>query len=422
MSNLIVPVRGKKAAKSQKPMKTIKKKIAKKERKEMTKLGYLFRSLGSGAGALLGGYAGYPAQGAAVGTSLGAAISKWLGSGDYEIASNSILGVGPIPAMHKDGQSIILRHKEFVGEIKGSTTFAVQKTVNLNPGLAGSFPWLATVAQSFSEYRIRGMVFHYIPTSGASVAAANTALGSVMIQTTYRSSDSAPQTKLEMMNEYCANEIVPSETMCHPIECDPKENPFQIQYVRGGNIPSGDTSLLYDLGTTYVATSGQQTSGTVLGDVWVTYEVELKKPVVTSNVMAQDSYFIQGDTTASFVFAGIVGGSLKYSPGIVTTSLSNSCTFVAVPGRYYTYCITMVASTGGTHACGVIGDSFTGAVASNGPYGDRSSESVYCTAGYGTSLWRTIQATSTSVTLTFVPPTIDSGGYNRVTLTVASYQ
>jgi hypothetical protein len=28
-----------------------------------------------------------------------------------------------IPAMHNDGQSVIIRHREYLGEVRGSTTF-----------------------------------------------------------------------------------------------------------------------------------------------------------------------------------------------------------------------------------------------------------------------------------------------------------
>jgi len=128
------------------------------------------------------------------------------------------------------------------------------------------------------------MVFHYVPSSGSAIASTNNALGTVMLQTSYRSNDTVPSSKVEMLNEYWSSEAVPSEAFCHPIECDPAENPFNIQYVRSTAVPSGDNKLLYDLGVTHVATSGQQASNIVLGDLWVSYEVELKKPLIDSNV------------------------------------------------------------------------------------------------------------------------------------------
>jgi hypothetical protein len=189
-----------------------------------------------------------------------------------------------IPMMHKNDQKIIVRHKEFVCEVKSSQDFTIQRTLEINPGLENTFPWLSRVAGVYQTYRITGMVYHYIPTSGSAVSSTNNALGSVMLQTSYRATSAPPGSKTELLNEYWACESVPSETFCHPIECAPSENPFQVQYIRRGEVPDGDNRMLYDLGKTFVATSGMQQSGVVLGDLWVTYEVELTKPVVSDNV------------------------------------------------------------------------------------------------------------------------------------------
>lgn len=254
-----------------------------------TAIGQALRALGGAGGSALSTYfGGNPLMGATAGSGLGAALSRWLGQGDYTLRSNTIVNqslnsTDGIPSMHKSGQSIIVRHKEYVTEVRGNPNFTVRNTFGINPGLKETFPWLSRIASNFQEYRIKGMVYHYIPSSGNAIASTNAALGTVMMQTNYRASDAAPSSKVELLNEYWATESVPSEGFCHPIECDPQENPFKIQYVRAGSIPSGDNVLLYDLGTTNLCVSGQQATDTVLGDLWVTYEVELRKPVVKSN-------------------------------------------------------------------------------------------------------------------------------------------
>lgn len=262
---------------------------------EIGLLGRALRSIGAAGGSMLGSAIGLGGAGSTAGHSLGAAVSKWLGAGDYEVSNNSILKSSRsspnIPMMHTTNQTVVVRHREFIAQIKGSQNFSVQATYQLNPGLINTFPWLSGIANNFQEYTIKGMVFHYVPTSGNAVSATNGALGSVMIQTTYRSTDSAPSNKVEMLNEYWACESVPSETFCHPIECDPKENPFNVQYIRTQGVPTGDSQLMYDLGTTYVATSGQQADNFTLGDLWVTYEVELRKPLISSNVTSATQTF-----------------------------------------------------------------------------------------------------------------------------------
>ncbi len=262
---------------------------ARQQQEEATTAGKLIRAIGGLGGSALGNLIGQAGPGAAIGTSLGAAISKWLGAGDYEVSSNSIVtrtqrGSAAIPMMHKEGQSVVVRHKEYIGEVRGSTGFTTQFALPLNPGMSQTFPWLSTIASRFQEYDFKGVVFHYVPTSGDAVSSTNPALGSVMMQTTYRATDTTPSSKIEMLNEYWSAESVPSDTFVHPIECDPSENIYRTQYVRTGAIPATDTLAMYDLGTTFLSVAGQQTTNNPVGDLWVTYEVVLKKPVLASAV------------------------------------------------------------------------------------------------------------------------------------------
>lgn len=279
------------------PMRATRNKNKKKstaEKRELTRLGWALRSLGGLAGASAGALVGAPTAGSSLGTNLGATLSRWLGSGDYTVKSNSIVtslnSSDAIPAMHSSAQSITVRHKEFLGVITGSQSFTVQKTIELNPGLPEAFPWLSTIASKFQEYQIKGAVFHFVPTSGVAVSGTNPALGSVMIQTSYRSNDTAPGSKLEMMNEYWSSEACPSAPFCHPIECNPSETVLSSRYVRNTAVPATESQLFYDLGVTYVATQGQQADGNILGDLWLTYDIVLRKPLMRSSITdtAQD--------------------------------------------------------------------------------------------------------------------------------------
>lgn len=276
--------KGKKQVKVQ--LQASKKK--KKEAKELTRLGAALRGLGGLAGGAIGGMVGYGGAGASAGTSLGAAISRWLGSGDYTVKSNTIVSNSlrastSIPMMHKTNQTITVRHREFLCSLNGSAAFNVQRFFLLQPADGNTFPWLSTLAAKFQQYKFKGLVFHYIPTSGMAVSSTNSALGTVMMQTSYRANEEQPASKQEMMNEYWACEASPAESFCHPIECDPAENPFAIHYTRTKPVPASDSQLMYDVGKLFVAVQGQQ-GNNVLGDLWVSYEVELSKPIIESNV------------------------------------------------------------------------------------------------------------------------------------------
>lgn len=277
---------------------------AKKKPSKPTPVGQAIRALGGLGGGYLGSLLGQSSLGSAAGHQLGALASRWMGFGDYTVTKNSILtkSADAIPYMHKEDQGIVLRHKEFVGTVTSTTDFTVQYALPLNPGM-NTFPWLKDIAEKFQEYKFRGVVFHYIPASGAAISGTNSALGTVMLQTTYRPSDSNPSSKVEMLNEYCANEVIPSESVIHPIECDPKQNPFAVQFVRAVPVPAGESILNYDLGKTFIATQGQQAAGNYLGDVWVTYEVELMKPVYSSSVTNDPHTYLQFDGTSTDYFA-----------------------------------------------------------------------------------------------------------------------
>lgn len=395
---------------------------------ELTRLGSALRALGGLGGGALGGLIGMPAAGSNFGTGLGASISKWLGSGDYEVTQNSVVSnaqrmSSTVPDMHKSNQSIIVRHKEFVTTVNSSQNFQVQASLEINPGNTQLFPWLAGVATRFQEYKIRGMVYHYVPTSGSAVASTNAALGAVMLQTSYRASDTPPDNKLEMLNEYNSNESVPCEAFCHPIECDPKENPFNIQYVRSVATSAAEDKLLYDLGTTHLAVQGCQTTGNPIGDLWVTYEIELKKPIVSSNITTPFATYgatVLGASTASY-FSGSVTKT-----GTLPLSLSGR-TITFPKGRVGSYQVTV------WHDCTANQVTFTGApIVTNcslltGPGGssfwaiqDSGTVDVQTASSYTT--W--VQLTDPSVEATITLPALILTGsftYSSTRLTVSLY-
>lgn len=373
-----------------------KKKTKNKKEQEITAIGKALRSLGGLGGSALGGMVGQSAIGGTLGTGLGAVVSRWLGQGDYSVQSNSVVKSAlrastSIPNMHKDDQTITIRHKEFLTSIKGSQLFEVQRFFILQPGDTNTFPWASGIAARFQQYRIKGMVFHYVPTSGYAVSGTNPAIGAVMIQTSYRANDSPPASKTEMLNEYWASEASPADSFCHPIECSPKENPFSVHYVRTVPPPESDTPLMYDLGVTYIATQGMPANGNVVGDLWVTYEIELSKPLIKSNThdTVRDGnaqvVSVNGSITPSAIFGSttvtakgslpftVNGNTIAFPKGTVGEFVVNinifaastftamnltgepdcfGCTLVSLGATGAMYTRTQLGGSGGTIATG----------------------------------------------------------------------
>jgi len=52
--------------------------------------------------------------------------------------------------------------------------------------------------------------------------------------------------------------------------------------VRTGALPPNQDVKLFDLATVTIATQGMQSGVTIVGELWISYEVELFKPVLTS--------------------------------------------------------------------------------------------------------------------------------------------
>lgn len=327
------------------------KKKKSKDKQSMTAIGQALRTLGGLGGSTLGGMLGHASAGASLGTGLGAAISRWLGQGDYNVVSNSIVksslrASDSIPSMHKTGQTVTIRHKEFLTSIKGSTNFTVQRFFLLQPGDTNTFPWASGIASHFQQYRIKGMVFHYVPTSGYAVSGTNPAIGAVMIQTSYRANEAAPTSKTEMLNEYWASEASPAESFCHPIECSPKENPFSVHYVRTVVPPENDTPLMYDLGVTYIATQGMPANDNIVGDLWVTYEIEFTKPLIKSNT---HDAVLNGALEASYnVAPGTPFGTLLMTAkgSLKFTAQTRTITFpIGIVGEFVVHIDIQAAST-----------------------------------------------------------------------------
>lgn len=243
----------------------------------------VMKTIGGGLGGLLGG-AFTGGAGTGVGAGIGSAIADTaatiLGMGAYEIKENSLLTSSQVPVMHDVGNSIRIKHREYVADVYSSSTpgsFDI-KSYALNPGLSASFPWLCNVASAFEQYKVEGFAVEFKSGSGDALNSTNTALGSVILAADYNAGSTGFTNKQQMLNSMWACEAKPSQNIVMPIECDPKENPFGILYNRNGPVREGEDQRLYDLCTISIATTGCQGTSVNLGSMWFTYDILLKKP------------------------------------------------------------------------------------------------------------------------------------------------
>jgi hypothetical protein len=209
------------------------------------------------------------------GYNAGAFLSKLIGTGDYKVSKNTILK-GNVPDFSPSNHSVRVRHREFLGDIVGSTAFST-KTYSINPGDGVTFPWLSGMASLYTQYTIHGMVFTFSSTSADALNSTNTALGTVVMATQYNTYDTPFLTKIAMENHEFSNSSRPSDNFMHPIECKVSETPFRQHFVRTGALSASEDLRLYDWGKFTLATVGMQAAATI-GELWVSYDVEFEKP------------------------------------------------------------------------------------------------------------------------------------------------
>jgi len=285
---------------------------------------------------------------------------KIFGSGAYSLESNSLWSASQqVPIMHSANESVRFRHREYITDISmAGPTFTVN-TYPVNPGWAGTFPFLSAIAANFQEYSFKGLVFEYKTTSATALASGtNTAMGSVMLAAQYRSDAGAFINKTQMLNEMWSVDTVPSCDVVLPIECAPNESPISNQYVRTAVLTTGDIKL-YDLCSVSVATAGGQTGQTnVVGELWVSYDLELRKPMlalgtVTNQTMSAIFTGTNGWTNVECCY-GMTANTNNTLLGV--SLISNSIFFAANMVGYY----SVYARWGTSTTAAITNPSFTG--------------------------------------------------------------
>jgi len=210
--------------------------------------------------------------------------------GERDVAPGAL--VQEVPTISNPGGRdgcVTIRHKEYVMDVvsaasNGTSPFNIVATLPINPGLPSTFPWLSTLADSFTEYQLSGLVFYFKSTSGA--LSTTQALGEVIMAANYNVLAPVFTTKAQMLNEVFSTSKVPSEDAIMPIECEPGQTPISQMYVRSGAVPTGQDARFYDWGSFTIATQGQTNgnANVTLGELWVSYQVDFFKPQLPAQV------------------------------------------------------------------------------------------------------------------------------------------
>lgn len=289
-----------------------------------TMRGYVPKGTFASGGAMAGKAIAGP-LGGFLGSLAGKGLATLAGFGAYKVKSNSLMiDEGQSPAvMHSNSASCRIRHREYITDIISSGTANTFKLQNffINPGLGTVFPWLSALAQQYQEWVPKGIVFEFKTLSADAIASStNNTLGGIIMSTNYNSAATNFVNKQQMDNTEYTTSCKPSESIYHAIECAPHQNVMPDMYVRTGAVPSGQDQKTYDLGNFQIASFGVQGTSVVLGELWVSYDVELRKPILTaaSGADVLTDHYVLGTVTnahplgtASVLRAGSsIGGTI----------------------------------------------------------------------------------------------------------------
>jgi len=219
--------------------------------------------------------------GSALGGGLGSLIGKWTGLGDYNVQENSLMDK---PLLPSNARTTTISMTEYIGDLVSSSvanTFLNANVYPINPLNQSLFPWLYKMAGNYQQYKMKGMLLRFKPLVGTAIASTtNPTVGGIVIATQYNATAPNFTTKQQMENhEFATSGVIYNEAL-HPIECKPSETTLEHLYV--GASFNGDPRFNI-LGNIQVASYGVQGSSVVLGELWVSYEIEFYKPETSFN-------------------------------------------------------------------------------------------------------------------------------------------
>jgi hypothetical protein len=204
----------------------------------------------------------------------------------------------PKPKMSTVNGDAVIKHREYVGTVSGSTTFNCS-SYPINPGLNSVFPWLNSIAANYDKYRFRSLKFDYVP------AVSSATVGRITLAFNYNAGDSIPVSKQQIFS------VAPNEEQA--VWCPLSMNVPTISetlYTREYLVQGQDIKT-FDIGQLLLATDLCAGSG-IIGELYVEYEIAFQKPHPQS-LTTSEIYNIS-TTSVTNIFPS-TGGTVYIPPG-----------------------------------------------------------------------------------------------------------
>ncbi len=226
-------------------------------------------------------------------------------------------------------KNTVIKHVEQIIEVTGSTSsYNLSLTLNLNPGLAQTFPWLSQAAQQYEAYRFREISFIYMPYVSSATS------GYIAMNCDYNPQDDDVtefQTKQAFTDYDGAVQGNSWEAMVFRVKCPNPEGPVR-RSMRYGDLPIPYDLHNYDHATFNLAVGGQASTANI-GTLFVHYVVELARPRIANQNIGSGFAHIYSTTGVSATVS--MGTSQVTSANNIPISIgTQQITFNRV-GKYY---------------------------------------------------------------------------------------
>lgn len=164
---------------------------------------------------------------------------------------------------------LLFHHSELVYQLYATTGYSTA-TITINPALPSAFPWLSRLAPLFETYEVVDFAIKYVP------ACSTTTPGFVMIGFDYDSYDSVPLNMSDFMLTADSCSASAWQT-CEVRLTSAALKRRGVLYTRTGAVASSDLKT-YDLGKVLLATQGNGSDDTLIGNIFISYRLRFFTP------------------------------------------------------------------------------------------------------------------------------------------------
>jgi len=223
--------------------------------------------------------------------------------------------------------------------VAGAPQPFVLQSFPINPGLEGTFPWLSQLACNYDEYTIKQLIFTFKSTTTESSNTTNGQVGTIIMATNYNAAAPVFSDKVTMLQYAHANSDRITNSIQHGVECDPsKLSGSTGEYVRNNPVVSGQDLKTYDHGRFQIAVANcaNTYANVSLGELWVSYTIELRKPKFYSALglnISKDIFVSSGGETTSLVMGTNILRGQQNSIGCSCVQTAGTIT-ITFPAAY----------------------------------------------------------------------------------------